>query len=397
MPASLSVPVERWFPAIFPKSFSTFLKIVLEAAKEREVGIRLADDFSMPWSGCFREMLNQNENLRARNLVLKETVLKQEGKTFEYTAANPAETIVLAARVKDRQVNDTDVKQLSFQGNAPLSWKAPGGEWRVFVFEQAYIRDVAGGYMPNVFNSRTAQQYIQCVLNVFKARFAKYIGVTFKGFLTEMPAFRPSDDTLPWNDDLVLRFRSKYKKDLVHCLPALFCDAQQAGRIRNLVYANIDQAMYERFALTLETWAKNFKMTQWVLCPERTLYHASHPLVDGDFHNEAKLAHVGIQNMEGTEHNYSLFRAMADCNATTYCRGTIAVIGRNSTGEAATMQSLKDEIVLSALAGASTIIIDGAFFLPGSAQLPENAAQSGLGALPRRPFQSIVRLCGKPA
>jgi hypothetical protein len=53
---------------------------------------------------------------------------------------------------------------------------------------------------------------------------------------------------------------------------------------------------------------------------------------------------------------------MADCNANEYKRGTVAVIGRNRNGVAATPQSLKDEILLSLLSGASPIIIDGCFF-----------------------------------
>jgi hypothetical protein len=100
-----------------------------------------------------------------------------------------------------------------------------------------------------------------------------------------------------------------------------------------------------------------------VLCPERTIHRTNHPLVDGDFHTDRGLSSVGLQNLEGgTEENYPMLRAMADCNAKEYRRGTIAVIGRSRNGNAATLQSLKDEIVLCLIAGASPIIIDGCFF-----------------------------------
>ena len=355
-------PGREMLPNYMSDEFFSLFKVVLDAAKERGVGIRIADDVSMPWSGWFRSMLDQNEKLRAQNLVLKESSLKHEGEMFEYSCSNLENCIILAAREKNNQVNDTDVKSLSFTGSSFLSWKVPAGDWRILVFKKEYVSDLAGGYMPNVYNSRTAQQYIACVLNVFKTRFSKYMGTTFKGFLTEMPAFRPADGMLPWDDDLVVKFRTKYKKDLLKHLPALFFDAQQASRIRNQAYGYFDQSMYERFALVLEQWAKNSKLSQWVLYPEKTLHRADHPLIDADFHTDNKLAHVGIQNMEGTEENYSMFRAMADCNANEYHRGTIAIIGRNSAGASATLQSLKDEIVLSLLAGASTIIIDGCFF-----------------------------------
>ena len=228
--------------------------------------------------------------------------------------------------------------------------------------------------MPNVFNARTAQLYIQFVLNEFKTRFAKYIGATFKGFLTEMPAYRPSDNGLPWDDDLVVKFRTKYKKDLLKYLPALFCNAEQAGRIRNQIYAYLDESMYERFAYSLEAWAKNSRMSQWVLCPERTLLRTNNLLLDGDFRTHAGLSSVGIQNLDGTEGNFAMVRAMTDCNSSEYRRGTLAMIGRNAVGAASTIQSLKNEIVLNLMAGATPMIIDGELFLARSAKLSEDAA-----------------------
>ena len=355
-------PGREMFPAYLSEEFFGFFKTVLDTAKEHGTGIRIADDFCMPGSDCFRALLNQNEKLRARSLVLKESVVRKDGELFEYTAGHPEGTIILAAKVKNLEISISDVKHLTFSGNAPFLWKAPAGEWQVFVLKQEYIFDLSGAYMPNVFNARTAQFYIQCVLNEFKTRFAKYIGVTFKGFLTEMPAYRPSDNGLPWDDDLVVKFRTKYKKDLLKYLPALFCNAEQAGRIRNQVYAFLNESMYERFAYSLEMWAKNCKMTQWLLCPERTLYRAKNPLLDGDFHTHERLSSVGIQNLDGTENNFTMARAMADCNSSEYRRGTLMMIGRNAVGAAATIQSLKDEIVMSLMAGSSPIIIDGSFF-----------------------------------
>ncbi len=355
-------PGREMFPAYLSEEFFGFFKTVLDAAKEHGMGIRIADDFSMPWSDCFRTMLNQNGKLRARSLVLRESVTRLEGEFFEYAADQSDGAIVLAAKVKNFEISLTDVRHLTLSGSAPLLWKAPAGEWRVFVLKQEYTLDPAGGYMPNVFNARTAQLYIQCVLNEFKTRFAKYIGATFKGFLTEMPAYRPCNNGLPWDNDLVVKFRTKYKKDLLKYLPALFCDAEQAGRIRNQVYAYLDESMYERFACFLEAWAKNYRMSQWVLCPERPLLRANNALCDGDFRTHEGLSSVGIQNFDGTEGNFTMVKAMADCNATEYRRGTLAMIGRNATGAAATIQSLKNEVVLSLMAGSSPVIIDGGFF-----------------------------------
>lgn len=355
-------PGKDMVPAYLSEEFFGLFKLVLETAKQHTIGIRIADDFSMPWSGFFDTMLEQNETLRAQSLVLKETKHVGAKETFKYCTDDPENTIVLAARSKNQQVSLTEVKTLSFSADRSIEWKNLAGESRVFVFRKEYVFDTAGGYIPNVYNTRTAQMYIQMVLNIFKTRFSKYIGSTLVGFLTEMPAYRAGDGAIPWDDDLVVKFRTKYKKDLLKYLPSLFCDAEQAPRIRNQIYAYLDQSMYERFALPVETWAKKSHLSQWVLCPERTIHRTNNPLVDGDFHTDKGLAHVGLQNLDGMEEGFPMLRAMVDINTNEYKRGTIAVVGRNRTGSSASPQSLKNEIDKCIMSGVSEIIIDGCFF-----------------------------------
>jgi hypothetical protein len=263
-------PGKEMVPAYLSEEFFSLFKVALDLAKQHNIGIRIADDFSMPWSGFFTDLLNQNDKLRARILVLQETHVRHAKESFEYKTEHPKDTIIIAASLRNQQVSLTEVKVLPLN-DKPLDWKIQAGDWRIFVFKKEYVHDLAGGYIPNVYNTRTAQMYIQCVLNVFKKRFAKYVGTTFKGFLTEMPAYRSADGALPWDDDLVVKFRTKYKKDLLKYLPSLFNDAPQAGRIRNQIYSYLDQSMYERFALPLEAWGKKSHLSQWVLCPERNI------------------------------------------------------------------------------------------------------------------------------
>lgn len=355
-------PGKDMVPLYLSEEFFILFKLVLEKAKENGIGIRIGDDLSMPWSGCFTELCNQNPSLRAQSLVLAETCIKREREVFEYVPHNHKKTMVIVARTKGGMLSATEQKILPLSADKPLHWKAPQGEWRIMVFNKEYVCDLAGGNIPNVYNTRAAQLYIQNVLNLFRKRFTKYIGSTFKGFLTEMPAYRTADNALPWDDDLVVKFRTKYKKDLLKYLPSLFFDAPQAARIRNQVYAYLDQSMYERFALPIEVWSKNAKLSQWVLCPERSIHRMNHALIDGDFHTDKGLAFVGLQNIDGLDENFPHLRAMADINRSEYRRGTIAVIGRNRNGAAATPQSLKTEIDLQLLAGATQIIIDGCFY-----------------------------------
>jgi hypothetical protein len=355
-------PGKDMVPDFLSEEFFVLFKIALDTAKEHGMGIRLGEDLSMPWSGSFAALCNQNKSLRGQSLVLAETCIKRERETFTWPVVDPKKTLVMVARVKNGILSATEIKTLPLATDKPLVWKVPSDEWRIMVFKKEYVNDPAGGYVPNVYNTRAAQLYIQNTLAEFKKRFSRYIGNAFAGFLTEMPAYRTGDGAIPWDDDLVVKFRTKYKKDLLKYIPSLFFDAPQAARIRNQVYAYLDQSMYERFALPIEVWAKNVKLTQWVLCPERTIHRKGNALIDGDFHTDKGLSMVGLQNIDGIEENFPLLRAMADINRNDYKRGTIAVVGRNGNGTAATPQSLKNEIDMNLLSGATCIIVDGCFY-----------------------------------
>ena len=355
-------PGKDMAPVFLSDEFFKLFKIALDIAKEKSIGVRIADDLSMPWSGSFISLCNQNPSLRGQYLLLAESSIKHEKETFEYVPSEPGKTIVMVGRMRNGSLSNTELKTLPMPADKPLEWKAPVGEWRVMVFKKEYVHDLAGGYIPNAYNSRAAQLYIQNILGLFKKQFSRYIGNAFKGFLLEMPAYRTGDGAIPWDDDLVVKFRTKYKKDLLKYLPPLFFDAPQAARIRNQVYAYLDQSMYERFALPIETWAKSVRLSQWVLYPERTIHRTAHALIDGDFHTDKGLAAVGLQNIDGIEENFPHLRSMIDINRDEYRRGTIAVIGRNRSGTSATPQSLKAEIDLHLFSGANQIIVDGCFY-----------------------------------
>lgn len=355
-------PGKEMTPPYLSEEFFELFRIVLETAKDNNIGIRLADDFSMPWSGCFTTLLNQNHSLRAQGLVLAETRMLETKETLEFPAAEPGKTIVLVARVKNQQVSLSETRVMPLVPGKPVEWKSQNADWRIFVFNKTYLHDLAGGYLPNAYNTRTAQLYVQNVLNVFKKRFSKYIGSSFRGFLSELPACQPAGGIIPWDDDLVVKFRTKYKKDLLKYLPALYCDAPQAARIRNQVYSFLDQSIYERFACPLETWARNSRLSQWVLHPERPVSTADNALVDGNFTTDKGCAAVGLQNCDGLDESFPFLRAMVDINANEYRRGTLAIVGRNKSGLAATAQSLKSEIDQCLISGVTQIIIDGGFF-----------------------------------
>ena len=231
------------------------------------------------------------------------------------------------------------------------------------VFRKKYAMDPFGHFAPNVFREQTGRLYTDKVWESFKRKFSRYMPATFEGFISEVPACLPADNSIPWDDDLVVKYRSKYKKNLVPLLPSLFfnCDAQSAKN-RPHVYSFMVQSLHERFTLALDKWCKKYRLSHWVLCPERPVQKSANMLRDCLVIPDQNFAAVGIQNQEGSEENAGSVRAMADANAREFKRETITVIGRSRQGNAATFQSLRSEIDQAALAGPSRIILDGCFF-----------------------------------
>ncbi len=349
-------------PAYLSEEFLVLFGHILEQAKEAGLGIRLADDFSFPQNEVFKEPTKRNATIRAQKLVVIHNQILNSGETFDYPIEKDGNTFAFASKSKNDRIDSSDIREIPFTAaKSHYSFKAPtGSTYRIIVLKREYILDPLGNYLMNPFNVESPQVYINSVLEVFNERFPKYIGTVLEGFITELPATLPGDNSIPWDDDLVIKYRSKYKKELLKTLPILFCDADsQSIKVRAHVYSFMIQSMFERTALTLETWAKKYKMSQWVLVPEKSITGSVSCLRDSFIVPQVPLACVGVQNQEGTFENLCAIRTMADQNAVEYKRTTVSVIGRNKTGAAQSLQSLKQEIDLITLAGESIIIIDG--------------------------------------
>lgn len=352
-------------PAYLSEEFFSLFDIIIKTAQKRGIAIRIADDFSLPWSGCFLSELVQSSKMRAQNLKLVENRQLEENEDVLFNNIRCDKEIVLVFKTNNGMIEPASVTDLTSGSNMikNILWKAPEGEWTLLHFKKEFITDCAGGFIPNVFNTKAASAYIQHVLDIFKSHYSKYMPNTFEGFVTELPSSRPGNNSIPWDDDLVVKFRSKSKKNIIKLLPALFCDHFPAAqKNRQQIYSFMFQSMYERFVTPLEAWAKKNRFSQWVLSPETSIYYASGALVDGSVPPETDLCSVGYQNVDGVDQNYALLKIMADANTNEYRRETIAVIGRNRNGTGATLQSLKSDIDTLLLSGPCRILIDGCFF-----------------------------------
>ncbi|MBN1578501.1 MAG: hypothetical protein JW913_18205 [Chitinispirillaceae bacterium] len=356
-------PSRDMVPTYLSEEFIDLFALVLRNAQKQGICVRIADDFSLPWSGCFSNEMAQSMQMRAQHLRLVENRLLS-GREELFLEYKPQNEIAMTVRYHNGSIDPASVHELTCSGtSSSIKWQAPEGEWRLMVFRKEFIIDPSNGFIPNVFNPKVASVYIQKVLDVFKARFSKYMPATFEGFISELPSCRPGNSTIPWDDDLVVKFRSKSKKNLIKLLPALFCDFYpSAQKNRQQIYTFIHESIYERFVAPLEAWAKKNRFSQWVLAPERSVYLSTTVLADGSVPPETDLSAVGYQNIDGVAENYALLRIMADANTNEFRRETISVMGRNRNGIGATIQSLKSDFDTLLLSGPSKVIIDGCYF-----------------------------------
>jgi len=360
-------PSRDMTPPYMSEEFLNLFQTALEIAQKGNIGIRLSEDFSLPWSGIFESVTNHDKKMRGHCLYLEHTEIISNKKTIERQILDPENAIILIVKLVNGKVICSQTKKLSVsQDKNLLSIKSIPGDWQLMIFRKKDVVDPVSGFIPNAFNPAVAQWYINNVGEILKTRFSKYFHTTFKGFVHEMPAYViPEEDTIPWDDDIATKYQAKYKKRLVDQLPALFFPIE-TDQLKNrpAIYSFINQLLHEQFTSVLEKWCLKNRITQWVLCPERSLQKNGSGLkICGSVPDHGTFGFVGIQNQEGSDENYPLLRTVSDGNTLQFRRETITIIGRNRVGAAATLQQLKAEIDRSILlAGQSTICLDGCFF-----------------------------------
>ena len=353
-------------PAFMSKEFLNLFQTVLIISQRANFGVRLAEDFSLPWTGIFETITNHDPRMRGQCLQLEYSEILANKKNFEKPISDPETAIIVMSKMTNGKVVLSQTKRLAASPEKGiLTIKPAAGEWQLMIFRKKYVSDPVSGFVPNVFIPAAAQWYIDNVCEVFKANFSKYFHTTFKGFVYELPAYIvPGDNCIPWEDAVATKYQSKYKKRLVDQLPALFSNVEtEQAKNRPVIYSFINQTMHEQFTAVLEKWCARNRVTQWVLCPEQSLQKSGMGVkYCGTVPGHGNYGAVGIQNQEGSEENYPLLRAVSDGNALLFRRETITMIGRNRHGSAATLQQLKTEVDRSILAGPSTICLDGCFF-----------------------------------
>ena len=372
-------PSRDMAPAYLSEDFFSLFEVVLQKAKAANIGVRLADDFSMPLNNLFKQLTDQNRKAAAGRLSFEHGETINSKVTFSRTIPDPANVIVMVGKSKDGKLLSAQVKQVTVNPNQPVfEYKFTGGEWQIIILRKSVSIDPVLGALPNILNPRVADWYCQTVLGIFKKRFFKYIPETLEGFITEMPSTLPAEQSIPWDDELSSRFRARFKKDLLLLVPALFCATDAEGaRHRVQAVDFITQNAIESFAEVLEAWANKNRFSQWTLIAERDCTRKTGIATPLGMPKSKKLTQVGWQNLDGSSENSTLLKVMGDANVSEFKRNTLTVLGRSKSGVGHSLQTLKNEIDQSFSSGVSTIIIDGFYC---------NVDQRNYGKAPFNPF-----------
>ncbi|MFW5959849.1 MAG: hypothetical protein ACOCSE_01865, partial [Chitinivibrionales bacterium] len=351
-------------PACFSKEFYDIFEKVLKKASDADLSVRIAEDFSVSWSGLYDHILDKDPECRSLRLTLLEHIDITHKEPVEYRLDEPDKYLILAAKVSDSVIDMSNVIPLEEHiKEGVLSWKpSDKNTWRVIILQKVYEYDCNGNYLPNPFRSKFVQKYISSVLEKFRAGFNKYLSGVFKGFVNEMPPALPDSNSIAWDDDLITKYKSRYKKDMLTLLPALFFEVDDANvRIRSHILSFIYFTMFEKFPGVFESWAKRHRFSQWVLSGEQRTDPENEFFKDIVYQTDAKVNTTGIQCHNGINGSYSVFRASVDSNSIEIRRESLAVVGRNRNNQSSTLASLKNEIETAVISGAKHIIMDGCF------------------------------------
>ena len=353
-------PGRDMLPVYMSQEFIENFRCALEIAKQNKIAVRFADDLSLIYPGCADGIINKSRKLRAEYLVFEGEVTLPQGVAEGEIPIDP-EYEYIAQAIRRGAKATIEVKQVTVpEGKDSFVWKAPGAEWSLLLYKKEPVYGPAGCGTFNVLNQKGVFSYIEDTLETLKSGISEYVqNNTFEGLITEMPALRPGGDAIYWDDDIAVKYKSRYKREFMPMLPALFLELPEAEKLRMQAYSFITDLIAERFTAVLESWAKKYRLSQWVLWPEIGIYKPENALVDAHIPTEPAISTLGLQNLDGSIVNSAVLRAVADANTNRFRRETLTVIGRNRSGIGCGLQDLKREIDLSLFAGPSRIIVDG--------------------------------------
>ena len=146
-------PSRDMVPVYLSEEFFELFSMVLRTAGKHGIAIRIADDFSLPWSGCFTAEITHSPRMRAQELRLIENRTLAPLEEVNFTVTSPEKDIYISLKVENGQIDPTSVQELTGSGaSCSIKWRVPEGDWKLLVFKKEFIADPASGYIPEIPN-----------------------------------------------------------------------------------------------------------------------------------------------------------------------------------------------------------------------------------------------------
>ncbi len=356
-------PMHDMNPSYMSEEFLEQFRFLLDLCEKSDVSLMIGDDFSEPAESVFAAQVHQIRNYRASNLQVAESVTLEEGESYSFTPESSTVEYVLAAPLVSRKKIALDGIVVIYDSDetAETSWVAPSGEWKVIRFSVKAVLNDEHRCMPNFFSIKCAQSYIATVLEPLCETQGKKLSSSFKGVYCEMPPLVPSNAGIPWDHELfITKYRSRYKRNLLTSLPALFfpvcdCDAKYRPHVLNFLH----DTLFERFPQSIQKWAVSRDLDSWIIGAESdfTDLHSSVAPLFSLANSEFPV--TGIRNDTNSPLCEAALITTASMNRHLFKRKTAMVINRNSGMKSCSLAEMKREADQAILDGVDILVADG--------------------------------------
>ena len=111
-------PSREMVPTYLSEEFLELFGFVVRSAQKHGIGIRIADDFSLPWSNCFFNDIAQSTKMRAQHLRLVINRMLNEREEVVFPEFNPKTEIALVFRYHNGSIDPNSVTELSCGSNS---------------------------------------------------------------------------------------------------------------------------------------------------------------------------------------------------------------------------------------------------------------------------------------
>ncbi|HMA64595.1 MAG: hypothetical protein ACM31E_03190, partial [Fibrobacterota bacterium] len=329
-------------PDFLSDEFLSRIEQVVALAKEHSLQLRIYDDLTLKKSTLFSASVNQSVKLRAQRLVLEQSITPSEQDDLTLHIDNPETAIVLAVKVSDHQISIADTKQLTVKPDKnTIQWKAQAGEWRLILLRKQFTYDINNNFLPNLLNNKTVSIFTQLVLDPLKT-LLEASGAVFSGFVTSIPSINPSDNGIPWDDDLIASYKTTFKKDLVKLLPAFFFEScTQSQKIRQQFYTFIFDSVNVNFITPLEAWLKKNHLSTWILFSDLSKRITLNEL-DGEMISAGCVSQMcGLDSNKEIAENQEALRLFANRRILERKGECVSIIGHNQENTSSMLQHFK--------------------------------------------------------